>query len=197
MSSPSTLLREAIVARLSGLDWLPVRTIRRQPRPQLQESNLPALLVILVDETENPEDEANTGQPRFLSEITVGISVVIGEQPPQQLDADLDDVVDRIRSTLLCDPSFVRGVDRSRAEDDPDRYPLFEAVTKVRRGRLFPQDGATYFAEGRLELTFRTRTAYAPVLPDEPLTHLALTGRPLGNVPGAPSVTVRIDLPQT
>ena len=48
----------------------------------------------------------------------------------------------------------------SKALDDPDRYPLFEAVTKVRRGRLFPQEGASYFAEGRIEMTFQFRTAY-------------------------------------
>lgn len=141
MPSPSTQIRDAIVARLTGQAWLSVKLIRKQPRPQLQPNNLPALLVVLVDELETPEDETNTGPPRFISEVTIGISVVIGHDTPEQLDADLDDVVDRIRSHLLTDPTFVRGVDPGKAEDDPERYPLFESVSKVRRGRVFPQEG--------------------------------------------------------
>ncbi|GEP09813.1 hypothetical protein [Methylobacterium gnaphalii] len=192
MSSPSTLIREAIVERLSGLSWLPVASVRRQPRPQLQESDLPALLVILIDETETPEDDDNVGEPRFLSNITVGISLVTGEEMPDVLDADLDDLVDRIRSTLLCDPTFVRGVDLSKAPDDPERYPLFEAVTRIRRGRLFPQDGATYFAEGRLEISFRSRTAYKPVLDDE-LELVTFSGRPAGSSAQALAIRGRIE----
>lgn len=196
MPSSSTLIREAIIERLQGQDWLPVKAVRRQPRPQIQPNNLPALLVILVDELETPEDEANTGPPRFISEVTVGISVVIGQQPPEQLDADLDDIVDRIRSHLLTDPTFVRGVDPAKDEDDPERYPLFEAVSKVRRGRLFPQDGETYFAEGRLEITFLARTNYEPVIPDE-LEHVVITARPAGAGPGTPAIGLTIDLPTT
>ncbi|MGU3475644.1 hypothetical protein [Methylobacterium sp. D48H] len=196
MPSPSTLIREAIIERLTGQDWLAVKALRRQPRPQIQPNNLPALLVILVDELETPEDEANTGPPRFISEVTIGISVVIGQQPPEQLDADLDDIVDRIRSHLLTDPTFVRGVDPSKDEDDPERYPLFEAVSKVRRGRLFPQEGETYFAEGRLEITFLARTNYEPVIPDV-LEHVVVTARPAGAGPGTPPIGLTIDLPTT
>lgn len=196
MPSPSTQIREAIVTRLTGQDWLPVKAIRKQPRPQLQPNNLPALLVVLVDELETPEDEANTGPPRFISEVTIGISVVIGHQPPEQLDADLDDIVDRIRSHLLTDPTFVRGVDPGKAEDDPERYPLFEAVSKVRRGRVFPQEGETYLAEGRLEITFLSRTDYEPVIPDM-LEHVVITARPAGTGPGTPPIGLKIDLPTT
>ena len=196
MPSPSTQIRDAIVARLTGQDWLPVKAIRRQPRPQLQPNNLPALLVILVDETESPEDEANIGPPRFISEVTVGISVVIGHQPPEQLDADLDDIVDRIRSHILTDPTFVRGVDPGKAVDDPERYPLFEAVSKVRRGRVLPQDGETYLAEGRLEITFLARTNYEPVIPDV-LEHVVVTARPAGAGPGTPPIGLKIDIPTT
>ena len=196
MPSPSTQIRDAIVARLTGQDWLPVKAIRRQPRPQLQPNNLPALLVILVDETETPEDEASIGPPRFISEVTVGISVVIGHQPPEQLDADLDDIVDRIRSHILTDPTFVRGVDPGKAVDDPERYPLFEAVSKVRRGRVFPQDGETYLAEGRLEITFLARTNYEPVIPDV-LEHVVVTARPAGAGPGTPPIGLKIDIPTT
>ncbi|MCJ2053997.1 hypothetical protein [Methylobacterium sp. J-070] len=196
MPSSSTLIRDAIVERLTAQDWLPIKSIRRQPRPQIQPENLPALLVILVDEIETPEDEANTGPPRFMSEVTIGISVVTGQNPPEQLDADLDDLVDRIRSHLLTDPTFVRGIDPSKDECDPERYPLFEAVSKVRRGRLFPQDGETYFAEGRLEISFLFRTHYEPVIPDV-LEHIVISARPSGTGAGTPPIGLMIDIPTT
>ena len=195
MISDANRIRDAIIERLDGQDWLPVRTVRRQPRPQLQEDNLPALFVVVVEESETPEDEANVGPPRFISDLTIGISVVVGEQMPAALDADLDDVVSRIRSALLTDPTFVRGVDLSRDRTDPERYPLFEAVTKVRRAVLFPQDGAFYFAEGRLEISFRLRTQYDPVVTDR-YEKTVLTARPAGSDPAAPALRVVIDRAQ-
>lgn len=195
MISDANRIRDAIIERLTDQDWLPVRTVRRQPRPQLQEENLPALFVVVVEESETPEDDANIGVPRFISELTIGISVVVGEQMPAALDADLDDIVSRIRSALLTDPTFVRGVDPARERSDPGRYPLFESVTKVRRGRIFPQDGAAYFAEGRLEITFRLRTQYDPVVTDR-YEKTVLTARLAGSDPAAPALRVVIDRAQ-
>lgn len=194
MSSEATKIREAIVERLTGQEWLPVFGFRRQVRPQLQEDELPALLVVIADELETPEDEANQGQPRFMNEVTIGISYCVGFMPPEQLDEELDKATNGIRKRLLQDPTFVRGIDRSKALDDPERYPLFEAVTKVRRGRVFPQEGASYFAEGRIEMTFVFRTSYDPDI-DDVLEHVVITARPAG--PGTPSIGLTIDIPTT
>jgi len=196
MSSEATKIREAIIERLSGQDWLPVNGFRRQVRPQLQEEELPALLVVIADELESPEDEANQGQPRFMNEVTIGISYCVGYAPPEELDEQLDTATNGIRKRLLQDPTFVRGIDPSKAFDDPERYPLFEAVTKVRRGRLFPQEGASYFAEGRVEMTFVFRTAYDPDL-DDVLEHVRITARPAGAGPGTPPIALTIDIPTT
>jgi hypothetical protein len=196
MSSEATKIREAIIERLTGQDWLPVTGLRRQARPQLQETEIPALLVVIADELETPEDEANIGQPRFMNEVTIGISYCVGYLPPEQLDEALDAATNGIRKRLLQDPTFVRGIDPSKAEDDPDRWPLFEAVTKVRRGRLFPQEGATYFAEGRLEITFQFRTSYDPDI-DDVLEYVVITARPAGAGPGTPPIGLTIDLPTT
>lgn len=196
MSSESTKIREAIIERLTGQDWLPVNGFRRQVKPQLQESDLPALLVVIVDELESPEDEANIGQPRFMNEVTIGISYCVGYLPPDELDQALDAATNGIRKRLLQDPTFVRGVDPSKALDDPDRWPLFEAVTKVRRGRVFPREGASYFAEGRIEMTFVFRTSYDPDI-DDVLEHVVITARPAGAGPGTPPIGLSIDIPTT
>ncbi|MGU3668004.1 hypothetical protein ACLBX9_27775 [Methylobacterium sp. A49B] len=196
MPSEATKIREAIIERLSDQDWLPVNGLRRQVRPQLQEEELPALLVVIADELESAEDEANQGQPRFMNEVTIGISYCVGYSSPEDLDEALDAATNGIRKRLLQDPTFVRGIDPSKALDDPDRYPLFEAVTKVRRGRLFPQEGASYFAEGRIEMTFVFRTAYDPDI-DDVLEHVVITAKPAGAGPGTPEIGLTIDIPTT
>lgn len=196
MSSEATKIREAIIERLTGQDWLPVNGFRRQVRPQLQEEELPALLVVIADELESPEDEASTGEPRFMNEVTIGISYCVGYSPPEALDEQLDKATDGIRKRLLRDPTFVRGIDPSKDTCDPDRYPLFEAVTKVRRGRLFPQEGASYFAEGRVELTFQFRTSYDPDI-DDVLEHVIVSAKPAGAGPGTPDIGLKIDIPTT
>ncbi len=196
MSSEATRIREAIIERLTGQDWLPVNGFRRQVRPQLQEDEIPALLVVIADEQETPEDEANTGQPRFMNEVTIGISYCVGYSTPEDLDEQLDKATDGIRKRLLQDPTFVRGVDGTKALDDPARYPLFEAVTKVRRGRLFPQEGASYFAEGRIEMTFVFRTSYDPEIPDM-LEQITFAARPNGAGAQTPAIRGRVDYSTT
>ena len=196
MASDATKIREAIIERLTGQDWLPVNGFRRTTRPQLQDEEIPALLVVIADELETPEDEANCGPSRFMNEVTIGISYCVGYMPPEDLDDALDKATNGIRKRLLQDPTFVRGIDPSKDRDDPDRYPLFEAVTKVRRGRLYPQDGASYFGEGRIEMTFQFRTAYEPDI-DDVLERVVITARPAGAGPGTPGIGLKIDIPTT
>jgi len=196
MPSTATRIREAIIDRLTDQDWLPVVGLRRQVRPQLQETELPALLVVIADESESPEDEANCAQPRYMNDVTIGISYCVGSLPPEQLDEILDEATEGIRRRLLTDPTFVRGRDPSKPVGDPDRDPLFEAITKVRRGRLFPSEGATYFAEGRLEITFQFRTRYDPVIPDI-LERVVVVARPAGFGPKTAPIGLTIDLPTT
>ena len=196
MPSEATQIREAIIERLTDQAWLPVNGFRRQVRPQLQEEELPALLVVIADELESPEDEANQGQPRFMNEVTIGISYCVGFMPPEELDEQLDRATNGIRKRLLQDPTFVRGIDPSKELDDPDRYPLFEAVTKVRRGRLFSQEGASYFVEGRIEMTFVFSTSYDPDI-DDVLEHVTFTARAAGASPQVRPVLGRVDFPQT
>lgn len=196
MSSRATKIREAIIDRLSAQAWLPVVGLRRNPRPQLQDTELPALLVVIADESESPEGEANCGPPRFITELTIGISYCVGYAPPELLDQQIDEATAGIRDCLLRDPTFIRGIDPSKPDSDPERDPLFEAVTKVRRGRLFPQEGAGYFAEGRIEMTFVFRSYYDPIIPDM-LDEIDIVGRPAGAGPGTPGIGLKIKIPTT
>lgn len=196
MSTDALRIRDGIVERLRVLPGLPVMTLRTQPVPQLQVDELPGLLVVIMGESLTPNGDANTGPPRFEADITIGISIVEGYGSPEQIDGDIDEMITTIETALLTDPTFVRGIDPSKAKDDPDRYPLFEAVTRIQRRRLFPQEGEMYMGELRIELTFNKRVAYAPMIPDI-LEHVVVVGKPAGSGPKTATIDLTIDLPTT
>jgi len=155
-------IREAIVERLSDLPGYK-KLPRRVPLPQQQPSDLPQLSVFIMGERLT---KAGDGEPAFDVEVTIGISDMRGFDTPLVLDGQNDAAVDAIEERLLCDPTFTRKGDPSRSEDDPLRYPLFEHVTGITRRRIYPQDGETYFAELRLEMTFRAWVSFPPFVPD-------------------------------
>ena len=196
MSTDALRIRDAIVDRLRVLPGLPVMTLRTQPVPQLQEDELPGLLVVIMGETLSPDGDANTGEPHFEADITIGISIVEGYDTPERIDGDIDAMITLIENALLTDPTFVRGVDPAKALDDPERYPLFEAVTRIQRRRLFPQEGEMYLGELRVEITFFKRISFEPVIPDM-LEHVVITARPAGAGPGTPPIGFTIDIPTT
>jgi Uncharacterized conserved protein (DUF2190) len=57
---------------------------------------------------------------------------------------------------------------------------LFEGITGATRRWVFPTEGETYFAELRLELTFRHRADYPPVIADDFKTFHVETAFPPG-----------------
>ena len=156
MTTTATRIRDAIATRLGTLPGY-VGSVRKTPVPQLQPDKLPSLAVWTLTERLGPDGDANAGEPRFVSEITIGISDTRGFADPAVLDGSIDDAVDLIEATLLSDPSFV-GFGGA---------PFFEAVSGVTRRRLYPQDGETYFVELRLEMTFVVRVGFDPVVPDD------------------------------
>lgn len=187
MSTAATRIRDAIFARLETLKAdSDFTTVRIMPVAMLQPEHLPALTVSLLSERMSAQGDDNAGEPRFDSDVTIGVSVVRGQATPPDLDALTDEDVDVIEQLLLRDPTFVRfGEDTSFASDDPRRDPFFEAVTGVTRRRSYPQSGETYFVEVRLEMTFRVTVDFPPLLPDDFRT-IALKARPLGSTADTP-----------
>lgn len=77
---------------------------------------------------------------------------------------------------------------------------LFEGVMGATRRWMFPQDGETYFAELRLEITFRTRADYPPVITDDFELLRVTTAFPAGGsadqVAATPQIVRSYDIPQ-
>jgi hypothetical protein len=69
---------------------------------------------------------------------------------------------------------------------------LFEGVTQITRRNYWPNNGETYFAEVRLEMTFQVRISYPPVIEDDYLG-MRLTTHQLGNGADAPAIITVID----
>jgi hypothetical protein len=183
MTTAATAIREAIIERLSDLPGYKALP-RRVPLPQLQPSDLPRLSVFIMGERLTPDGDANEGDIRFVSEITIGISDMRGFATPDVLEGQNDTAVDMIEARLLCDPEFT--------EMDPDG--LFEAVTGITRQRVYPQDGETYFAELRLQMVFQKRVEFAPEILDT-LRRVAVTTRPASSTDDVPPIKTRINLP--
>ncbi len=163
----ATAVRDAVFARAEPTsEWNLART---SDVPTLSGADLPALQVFLLSEEMSPDGDANVGVPRFVSDATIGISVVRGFDDPIVTDGDIDADVNDILNALLCDPTFV-GIPPAGQTSDFE----FEAVTRIKRRRLWAQLGETYALELRLELTFQYRCYFAPSTPNA-LTSVAVT----------------------
>jgi hypothetical protein len=192
MSSEATLIRDAIFDRLPALA-LNFNKIRKAQIPQIQPDDLPMAAVFIAGENLTPDGDDNAGEPRFVSETTIAVSVIRGFDDPRTLSGEIDQDVDRIESGLLQDPTFVKFGPGA----------MFEGVSRMNRRRLYPQggkDGETYFAELRLEMTFVTRVDYPPIIPT-PFEGVTIKARPKtpshdANDPSVAPVTVVINQQQ-
>ena len=191
MTTDATRLREEIIARLDTLPGYKKKA-RRTPLPQQQPSDLPQLSVFIMGERLTPDGDAGAGEPSFNAEITIGISDMRGFATPAVLDGQNDAAVDAIEERLLTDPTFTRKGDPSRDEDDPLREALFEGVTGITRRRIYPQDGETYFAELRLEMTFRTWVTFPPNVTDDFLSVAISLKRPGHPAPMSPTLILPV-----
>jgi hypothetical protein len=182
LSLEATAIQDEAFARLSGLSGY--NRIRKGWHRQLQGSDLPALSVFILAERMTPDGDGNAGEPRFVSIVTLAISLVRGFSGPEEMLASIDSDADDIEKRLLCDPDFVKlGADA-----------LFESVERIQRTRLMPQDGETYFAELRLEMDFKVRVDYPPVLPDD-YRGMTITARLAGADANTPAIIIHRDQP--
>ena len=180
MTTQATKIRNAVYDRLATLRGY--NSFRKTPVPQVQPKDLPSLAVYIMSENMVPDGDANAGEPHYVSDVTVAISVIRGFDDPAVLAGSIDEDIDAIETKLLTDPKFVGFGPNA----------LFEAVPRIQRRRLYPnagKDGETYFAELRLEMTFQTRCSFEPVIPDN-FDGVTISARPWthGHQPNDPNI---------
>ncbi len=191
MPSSATAIRDAILARVSqmGIDpddpttksiW---KTVGKNPAGTLHPPQLPFVGVFLLRERRDADGDNNQGALAFVHEATIGVSVALRGGDTGKIDDDWDALTDQILGLLLTDPAFTSLGDGA----------LFESIEGIERTRLFPAQGETFFAEGRVEITFRFRTVWHALTPDDLLLIHGLT-RPILH-PNSPPIDRRWTLP--
>lgn len=176
-------IRDAIIARLGDITGK-YKKVRKTPVPPLQPDQVPALLVFVMDCVGSPDGDGNAGPIAFLQSDTIAISVVRGFDDPEVLEGALDAEVDDIKTRLLTDPYFTQAGPSA----------LWESIATINRRWYFPKSGETYFAELRLEITFRSREVFEPAIVDD-FHGVSMTARPLAN-PNAPLISKHFNPPQ-
>lgn len=181
MITQATLIRNAVLTRVrSMVGW---GSTAQSPIGTQQPDKLPFCGVYLLREDMRPDGEGNVAEPRFIHSAVIGLSIVAKGGAADALDDGIDDWIDDILTLLLQDTTFV-GFGNGR---------LFEEISDVKRSRVFPGEGETYFAEGRLEITFEFRTFWPPLVVDD-LNKIRMTVRPAHFEPDTPSLRVDINL---
>jgi hypothetical protein len=155
-TSRSIQIRDAIFERITGLTGV-YKTLRKTPMPTLQPADLPACSVFIDREDKTSDGSPNIGAIKYIVEATIIIGVMRGFNDPVFMEGGLDDDFLTIEHLLLTDASFTK------------RGPggLFEAIPSTSRRWRYEQTGEAYFAEMRLEMPFRFRQMFVPLVPDK------------------------------
>jgi hypothetical protein len=180
------IIRDAVFDRLKRA-FPDFKIRRRAPVLPVQLNQVPALGVFLAEDVDTPDGDYNVGPPRFVSDATIAISIVEEAAKPEKMRRAIEARMNRVKTVLFCDPTFV-----ALKMPGPDGVPLLEGIARVRRTFSYPQNGETYYAEGRLHITCRFRCNYPPITPHD-LNEVVVTGPA---APGAGDIVTQINLPQ-
>jgi len=159
MSTIATYIRDAIMVRLKAADIMQWGSVRTSPFPTLQPDQLPALGVYLMRENYSSDGDGNVGPPRYIVDAVISISVTNLQSDPNALDTSVDNAVNDIEETLLCDGTFID-------LRDLNNKPIIDSIPNITRTFQFPQNGETYYLECRLQMTFRFMCYFEPRAPN-------------------------------
>ncbi|AWN43164.1 hypothetical protein [Methylobacterium durans] len=178
MTPEAIEVRDLAYARICALGIF--KTTRDGIVEQLEPADqLPAVTVFVSRERLAPDGDANTGMPKFVNTLTLGVLITVDHGDKRELEPTLNRYATAVTTLLLTDIDFQNEI---------------EAVTDIDQTQRFPADGETYYAEARLEFTIQFRSQWPPAIIDD-LRQIILTTRPAPADDDTPAVTTRIDLP--
>ena len=158
MSTLATQIRDAAFTRVVTAMPTAFKSTRKIPFPTLTPDMLPALGVYLLREQMSPDGDDNHAMPRYMVDAVIGFMLIDLANDPAVLEGAIDDRLDLIENTLLCDHTFL---DLRDTETDK---PIIESVPQISRTYQFPRDAESYYIEARLQMTFRFRCKFEQVL---------------------------------
>lgn len=177
MPSNAVSIRDAIHDRINkmlGPDGKRFKRLQKEPMPQFQPDQFPAVAVYVLRSNSSPDGQGNQGTIRFIVDdvivVAIGRKGGIVEATKALADKDADDIIEM----LLTDGEFT-----ALGEDG-----FFESIEGIERTRIDPKEGDSYYSFVRLAFTFRSREEFLPRV-DDPYRGATVTVKPLdpGSMP--------------
>jgi len=186
-------VRDGVMKRLKALEWFRPFEFTTNKSVQIAPQSIPFCAVYLLDESGQPDGDANAGETRFRVTIRLGFSVIVLNNKPEQAEYQLDAAYQVITGALYNDPTFY---------GNPDA--MIQGFTRSQRTHQFGAVGMNNelpVAELRFDLTCDLGAVlYPPVVIDNLETIHVETAFPPGGTPeeiaAVQQVKVEYDLPQ-
>jgi hypothetical protein len=189
--SAARLIQGGIVERLKVFPFFSQFTFAQNQSHQVMPTDLPYCAVYQLPESQAADGDLNAGEPRFKSDSIIGISIILRNIEPDELEIALDTAFDVIMIGLLQDPSFI-------GFRPAGQYDI-EGVSRVKRQLSFGVLGNTNempIGELRVELTFITRYDYPPEIVDWlKVVHLETVYPSVEAAPSTQQIVAEWDLP--
>jgi hypothetical protein len=153
-------IRDATHDRLAKIGG--IRKVLKTRTLPTKDDQLPIICVAHGGENGRPEGDANAGEPKFISDLHLLITIVDRADSDLVLDAGIARKVEEIKRTLFTDPSWLA---------------LFEAIESFAVTYHFPREADIVLCEGRMDLTVSYRSHWEPAAFDleEIVTTLQVT----------------------
>lgn len=161
MTTIATMIRDQAMIRLKKLtpDGGSWKSFRKIALPTIEPNQLPCLGVYILRESLNPDGDANVGPPRYIADVTIGISIIDEGNKSYALEGSIDSLVDQAEDTLLQDITFL-------GMTDANNNPIIEAIPQITRTYNFFEKSETYMMECRLQMTIQYRCFFEPLAPN-------------------------------
>ena len=128
------------------------KQVRRTPMLQVQPDDLPSLGVYLLREQWAPDGDANAGEPRFIHDLSIGLSGAIAITGSDAQLIALDVLMNDLCAKLLSDTTFI---------------VMVEGVNGIDRRLSFTKDSETPMAEIMMEMRVGFRSQWPPLVVDD------------------------------
>ena len=148
-SSPIAI-RDGTFDRVSTVPGLN-KTFKARTMPG-QDDLTPYACVWYSGERTEPNGDANVGAPSFKHALSLVIDVITRAGSEGDLDAQIVDLVETIRATLMTDPSWIA---------------LFEGIEKIDTRYAYPKEAENFFVQAIVEIEVTFRSEWPPYLPND------------------------------
>lgn len=166
-TSPNTAIvfRDAVYNVLTTLSGF--ASIEKNPIKPVKDEDLPAIRIYLKTERMSSEGQWNQDEPHFVHTPTLWISVLLPGTSAPVLDGSVVLMAETIKSLILS--GYVTTEQDDTIDDGPYRHVInySEGIENFNVDYLYPLDGQSSICEIRMQIDFKLRSSWHPMVPDD------------------------------